>query len=147
MIVTAGGTAIAPYLAMTAISHYMTTQPWTIERSATLADAHAIMREHLIRHLPVLDKGRLIGVVSQGDLHLLESIAEFDLETVSVDEAMTAHPFIVTADMALDEVVEIMAKHKYGSVIVMGREGVEGVFTAVDACRVLADVLRREAAA
>jgi len=40
-----------------AISRVMSTQPCTVERSATLADAHDIMRGHQIRHLPVLDHG------------------------------------------------------------------------------------------
>jgi acetoin utilization protein AcuB len=127
---------------MPSVSRYMVEQPWTIPRTATLADAHKKMREHSIRHLPVVDGSELVGVVSLGDLHLLETIAEFSLEDVTVDEAMTARPFIVTGDAPLDEVVDIMAEHKYGSVIVMGRSGVEGIFTAVDACRVLADLLR-----
>src|SRR4051812_19603913 len=43
------------------ISRYMTRQPWTIRMDATLAEARALMREHGIRHLPVLDAGRLRG--------------------------------------------------------------------------------------
>jgi acetoin utilization protein AcuB len=128
---------------MPAISRYMTKQPVTIDRSTTLAEAHRIMREHDIRHLPVLEEGRLTGIVTQRDLHLLETIGDLDLDGILVDEAMTDHPFIVTGDTGVDEVAEIMADHKYGSVIVVGRDGVEGIFTAVDACRVLADVLRR----
>jgi acetoin utilization protein AcuB len=127
---------------MPAISHYMTKQPRTIERTATLAAAHALMRQHHIRHLPVVEGTKLVGVVSVGDLHLLETVADFPLDSVNVDEAMSEHPFIVTGDTALDDVVEIMANKKYGSVIVMGREGVEGIFTTDDACRVLAEVLR-----
>jgi acetoin utilization protein AcuB len=127
---------------MPAISHYTTKQPWTIERTATLAAAHVLMREHHIRHLPVLDRGDLVGIVSLGDLHLLETLAEFPFDSVTVDEAMTAHPFIVTGDTALDDVAEIMADKKYGSVIVMGRDGVEGIFTTADACRALAETLR-----
>jgi acetoin utilization protein AcuB len=128
---------------MTAISHYMSKQPWTVALTATLDDAHRLMREHHIRHLPVIDKGELVGIVSQGDLHLIETIADFPLDAVNVDEAMTKKPFVITGDTPLDEVVEIMAEHKYGSAIVMGREGVEGIFTSVDACRVLAELLRR----
>jgi acetoin utilization protein AcuB len=60
---------------------------------------------------------------------------------------MTERPFIVTGDTALEEVVAIMSEHKYGSVIVMGRDGVEGIFTAVDACRVLAEMLQRSSLA
>lgn len=126
------------------VSRFMTRQPFTIPRTATLADAHRTMRQHAIRHLPVVaEDDRLVGIVSQGDLHLLETIAEFPLESVTVEEAMTENPFIATSDMALDELVSIMAAHKYGSVIVMGRDGIEGIFTAVDACRALAELLGR----
>src|SRR5690349_15680485 len=125
------------------VSHYMTAQPWTIERDASLRDAEQLMRSHEIRHLPVLEDGQLVGVVSDRDLRLLEATAGVNASTTHVDEAMTERPFIVTGDTALDEVVSIMSEHKYGSVIVMGRDGIEGIFTAVDACRVLADVLQR----
>jgi len=117
---------------MPAISRYMTSQPWTIERTASLAEAHKLMRDHQIRHLPILDEGRLIGIVSQGDLHLLETVADFALDSVSVEEAMTPNPCTVTSDMPLDDVVEIMSEKKYGAALVMGRDGVEGIFTTVE---------------
>lgn len=102
-----------------------------------------MMREHDIRHLPVVDNGELVGIVSRGDLHLLETIADFSLDEVEVDEAMTPDPFYVTQDVPLDYVVDIMARKKYGSAIIVGSEGVEGIFTATDACRVLAELVRR----
>ncbi|MGE0400245.1 MAG: CBS domain-containing protein [Kofleriaceae bacterium] len=129
------------------MSRYMTAKPVTIVRTAMLADAHRILREHAIRHLPVVDDaGNLCGIVSQRDLQLIETLSDVDPESVRVEEAMVENPFIVTGDTALDEVVEIMGEHKYGSVVVMGRSGVDGIFTAVDACRALTEILRREAA-
>ena len=128
------------------ISHYMTSTPCTIDRDDSIANAHAIMRGQHIRHLPVVHDGQLVGIVTQGDLHLLETLGDIDLDTTPVSEAMRENPFIVTGDTALDDVVEIMADKKYGSAIVVGRAGVEGIFTAVDACRVLAQTLRREVA-
>jgi acetoin utilization protein AcuB len=50
---------------------------------------------------------------------------------------------MVTSDAPVDEVAQIMSEKKYGSVIVMGRDGIEGIFTAVDACRVLAEILQQ----
>ena len=128
---------------MPPVSHYMTAQPWTIERDASLREADQLMRAHQIRHLPILEDGRLVGVVSERDLRLLEAGAGVNAATTHVDKAMIERPFVVTGDTALDEVVTIMSEHKYGSVIVMGREGVEGIFTSVDAGRVLAEVLQR----
>ena len=53
---------------MPPISRYMTRQLWTIERGATLTDAHQLMRAHAIRHLPVMDNGQLVGLISIGDV-------------------------------------------------------------------------------
>ncbi|MBS1123999.1 MAG: domain protein AcuB [Deltaproteobacteria bacterium] len=127
---------------MPAISRYMTPQPWTIKRDASLREAHQLMHEHKIRHLPVFEDGQLVGVVTDRDLRLLEAVAHMDAASTHIEEAMSERPFIVTSDTPVDEVVQIMSEKKYGSVIVMGREGIEGIFTAVDACRVLAEVLQ-----
>jgi acetoin utilization protein AcuB len=129
-------------MTLPAISHYMTAKPYTIDRLASLAEAHRLMKEHGVRHLPVLDDGDLCGIVSERDLHMIESVIGADPTSTSVDTAMTDRPFVVTSDTLLDEVVEIMTDHKYGSVVVMGHDGVEGIFTTVDACRALAEVLR-----
>lgn len=129
---------------MPAVSRYMTRPAVMIARTATLQEAHEVMRDHRIRHLPVLDDaGNLCGVVSQRDLHLVETLADADATTSTVEEAMENYPFVVTSDTALDEVLDIMGEHKYGSVVVMGKQGVEGVFTTVDACLAFARFLRR----
>jgi acetoin utilization protein AcuB len=125
----------------------MTANPVTVGRTSTLAEAHRLMREHAVRHLPVLDDaGELCGIVSERDLHLIETLTDASPEDARVEDAMVERPFVVTGDTALDEVVEIMGEHKYGSVVVMGRGGVEGIFTAVDACEVLAQIVRRAVA-
>jgi len=131
---------------MPSISRYMTQRPLTIDRLATLTDAERVMRDHKIRHLPVVDKGSLCGIVSERDVRLLSAAPGIDPDTTLVHAAMTDHPFTVTSDAPLDEVLEIMAEHKYGSVVVLGRDGIEGIFTAVDACGAFADVIRRATA-
>jgi CBS domain-containing protein len=127
---------------MPPVSRFMTTRPITIDHRSTLAVARRLMHANAIRHLPVVGDKRLLGIVSERDLQLLESTAKLDPDTVRVDQVMTPNPFIVTGDTALDEITEIMAEHKYSSVIVMGRDGVEGIFTAVDACQALTRILR-----
>lgn len=126
---------------MTTVARYMTPAPHTIGRSASLARAHELMRTNDIRHLPVVDAGRLVGIVSQGDLHLLETLADFPLESVDVAEAMTSPPYVVEPDAPLDQVADTMAKHKYGCAVIRNRDGVvAGVFTTVDALRALAEL-------
>ena len=58
----------------------MTSQPLTIGRQQSLTTAHRLMRDHRVRHLPVLEHGELIGVVSQRDPYFLETIRECRME-------------------------------------------------------------------
>ena len=129
---------------MPPMSRYMTRQPWTIRSDATMTQAHTLMRRHAIRHLPVLDGGALVGLVSERDLHLIETLPGSDPTVVTVEEAMTSDVYTVDPDAPIDVVVEHMAHRKQGSAIVVDRNGIiVGIFTTVDALQVLADVLRK----
>ena len=131
---------------MPPISRYMSRQPWTIRKDATMAQAHALMRAHKIRHLPVLDAKELVGVVTERDLHLIETLPGSDPTETTVEEAMTVDVYAVGPEDPVATVVENMASHKYGSAIVVDRRGaVEGIFTTVDALQVLAEMLHRTA--
>jgi len=110
-----------------------------------MSEAHRLMREKRLRHLPVLSQGRLVGLVSLGDLHLLERLEGVDPERVRVKDAMTPEPYCVRPDARLDEVVDVMAGNKYGSALVADAEGVVGIFTTVDALEAFGRVLRGEA--
>jgi acetoin utilization protein AcuB len=132
---------------MPSMSRYMTRQPWTIPKDAKMSHAHRLMRMHHIRHLPVLDRGQLVGMVTERDLHLIETLPGGDPDEVTVAEAMTAEVYVVCADDPVDGVVEKMADHKYGSAVVVNQHGtVAGIFTTIDAMQVLAEVLRRATA-
>lgn len=124
-----------------AIQKYMTTQPHSIGQEQTMATAHRMMREHRFRHLPVLTAGKLVGLLSDRDLNLVETLRDVDPEKVLVEDAMTSDPFTVSPDAPLDEVVSTMAEHKYGCAVVMQNGKLVGIFTTVDACRAFAELL------
>ena len=124
----------------------MTVSPVVIGIGDTIADAHRLMRERGIRHLPVLDAGRLVGVVSQRDLYLAESLAGVDPATDTVREAMSGEPYAVPPGAPLEEVAATMAERRLGSAIVVDRGAVIGVFTTVDALRALAGLAGRRRA-
>jgi acetoin utilization protein AcuB len=127
------------------IYKYMTVCPLTVGRTELLQEAKKLMVEKGIRHLPVLDAGVLVGVVSERDADLVLALAGKSHAKVSVEDAMTSEPFIVSADAKLSRVTSDMAKHKYGCAIVVERGAVAGVFTTVDALRVLSKLLEAEA--
>ena len=123
------------------IKKYMTTDVQTIGDEQPMSVAHRLMREQHIRHLPVLHQGKLVGIVSDRDLRLVETLQDVDPKKIAVSEAMTTDTFVVTPDAGLDEVVSAMAANKHGSAVVADHGHVVGIFTTVDACRAFADLL------
>lgn len=123
------------------IQKYMTTSPHSIGVDQSLARAHQAMRDNAIRHLPVLSGGRLVGILTDRDLGLVESLKDVDPTKVTVEDAMSTSVYAVAPDAPLDEVAATMAEHRYGSAIVMQNGKVVGIFTTVDACRALSELL------
>ena len=128
------------------IQKYMTTTPHTIGNDQTIAKASAIMSEHRIRHLPVLRGGQLLGVLSDRDVKLIEGFRDVDATKTLVDEAMTEQPYTVAPETPLDEVVATMAEKKFGSAVVVQNHKVVGIFTTVDACLALSELLQKRLA-
>ena len=123
----------------------MTPSPHTIGQEQPLSVGYRLMREHGIRHLPVLHGGKLVGVLSQRDLHFIETLEDVDPEKVEVNEAMTQDTYAVGPRTTLRKVAAEMAEHKYGSAVVLDKERVVGVFTTVDGMRVLSQLARGRA--
>ncbi|MCZ7682005.1 MAG: CBS domain-containing protein [Sandaracinaceae bacterium] len=119
------------------VREHMTESPHTIGKDQTLDRASAVMRAHGIRHLPVLEGGTLLGILSNRDVYLIETLDDVDPASVTVEEAMTAEPYAVAPDTPLKEVVDEMIAHKYGAAVVMEGRDVSGIFTTIDALRVL----------
>jgi acetoin utilization protein AcuB len=123
------------------VRQYMTEAPHTVGAEQTLAAAHELMRKYQVRHLPVLHGGKLVGLLSVRDLHLVETLPDVDPNQVLVEEAMSGEPFTVRPDADLAEVAAEMAEQKLGSAVVTDGTKVIGVLTTVDALRALADAL------
>lgn len=122
------------------VERYMTPLPQTIDASAMMQRAHEIMRQHKIRHLPVLESGELVGVVTMRDLHLLESLKDVDPAAVPVSDAMSRKPYTVEPKQSIDKVAAHMAAFKIGSAVVVEEGSVAGIFTTHDALRALVHI-------
>jgi acetoin utilization protein AcuB len=99
------------------------------------------MRAHGIRHLPVLDGGRLVGLLSQRDVYLVETLPGANAAEVRAEEAMVPDVLTTNPDAALADVVEEMVERKAGSAVVMENQLVIGVLTTIDAMKALLDRL------
>jgi acetoin utilization protein AcuB len=127
---------------MPPIDRYMTRGPYSLAMSDSALLARDRMQSHSIRHLPVIEGDRLVGVVSQRDVELVAAVPGVDLGHVEVGRIM-GPPYYVWSETPLDEVSDLMSASKTDYVVVRGGHGVEGIFTAVDALAALSDLLRR----
>jgi acetoin utilization protein AcuB len=124
-----------------AIENFMTRSVHTIGTKSPLTEAHRMMNDHGIRHLPVLEGGRLVGMLSQRDLHLIETLRDVDPKEVIVEEAMSQDAYTVTPETPLAGVAREMGAHKYGSAVIIRGAQVLGIFTTTDALKALDTVL------
>jgi acetoin utilization protein AcuB len=125
------------------VREYMSPSPHTIGRDQTLFFAHSMMRDHKIRHLPVLDAAEIVGVVSQRDLYFVETLRDVDPRVVQIDDAMSQSVYSVSPDDSLESVAAVLAETKYGCALVVDKGKLVGIFTSVDATRALVSLLKK----
>ena len=98
------------------------------------------MRTNTIRHLPVVQQGKLVGLIAERDLALIDGLSERKRDKIQVRQLMRIHPFMCGPDDSLIDVVRVMIEHKLGSVIVVEQGVPVGVFTTIDAMRRLVEL-------
>ncbi len=124
----------------------MTPFPHHIDAGASLAAARQMIEQFDIRHLPVFERGDIIGVVSERDLeraHMPGHPLRDETELV-VGDLCTRRPYFVDVSDPLDRVLDAMTDQRIGSALVLKDGDLAGVFTAMDACRLLANTLREQ---
>ena len=121
------------------VQAYMTPSPHTIGRDQTLERAARMFREYHVRHLPVLAGGHLVGMLSERDVALVETLSVDSTKEV-VESAMSQDCYTVAPTDSLGQVATHMAQHKYGSAVVTIEDQVVGVLTTVDVCRALGEL-------
>ncbi|MCK6552030.1 CBS domain-containing protein [Myxococcota bacterium] len=124
------------------IGQYMTPAAHFVAPSDSLVTAQSLMEAHVIRHLPVVDAGKVVGMVTMSDLYVMESTFAFDPEKTEVSSAMSAEVYTVEPGELLETVAAEMADRRIGSAVIIEGGELRGVFTTTDACRVLAEVLK-----
>ncbi len=127
-----------------AVKWAMTPFPWFIHAQDRLPRAVEVMREQGIRHLPVTRDGRLVGVVTERDIQLAESMRPDpgEREALSVEDVAALDPYVVDIGERLDRVLLEMAERRIGSALVVKHGKLAGILTASDACRAFGEFLQ-----
>lgn len=125
----------------TLIEESMTEYPCLVQPRTTVLQALDLLQRNRVRHLPVVDKGRVVGVLSERDLKQAELLS--DSMGMIVSDVMTPNPYCVKLGTPLAEVTEVMADRKLGSAVILNELGsVVGIFTTTDALHVLTQALK-----
>lgn len=129
------------------VKHWMSTNVITIDEDDSMQHAINLMKENVIRMLPVLRKGRLIGIVSDTDLKrasasdaTLLDVHEmlYLISKIKVHDIMTKNPLTVSEDYTVEETVEVLLKNKISGVPVVNKSGaLVGIITRDDLFKVL----------
>jgi acetoin utilization protein AcuB len=122
----------------------MTPFPHSVDIDSPVAAAIGLMKERGFRHLPVVEEGALRGVLTDRDVRsaLGRNIGFHNAGELRVRDLFQDDAYTVEADVPLDQVAATMAERHIGSALVTKQGKLVGVFTATDACRALARVLR-----
>jgi acetoin utilization protein AcuB len=135
---------LSDYGHMPSVGAVMTPFPHAVGPDASVLDVEHMMQAHRIRHVPVQEDGRVLGVVSERDLHQLvhAALPEADKARLRIRLLLRQAPYAVEMNAPLDEVVLEMAERHIASAAVLRHGRLAGIFSTVDACRLLGEILR-----
>ncbi|MCX8073020.1 MAG: CBS domain-containing protein [Candidatus Binatia bacterium] len=128
----------------------MQTEVVTLNARDHLDLADSLMRLGRIRHMPVVEDGKLVGILSQRDLfragistvlHLRPSAEREWLAKIPVREVMTAPVITATPNMPVRQAVNLLLEHKIGCLPVVDRGELVGLVSETDFLRYLARLL------
>ncbi|MGB5555713.1 MAG: CBS domain-containing protein [Flavobacteriaceae bacterium] len=133
----------------TPISSIMTTNLVLLNTTDGLDKAEHLFKKHKIRHIPVVDGGKIKGMLSLTDLLRISFVDgayedEDSVETVVYDmftipQVMAKHVQSVTPDATIKEVAEILSKKEYHALPVVQNEKLVGIVTTTDLIKYLLD--------
>lgn len=131
------------------VEEIMTTKVFTVEQHDLIDRVFFLINYEKIRHLPVVEKGKVIGIVSDRDLYkalgpksnsnaIEGSAKNSELHVVStrVQNIMRRGVITTTPDSKVSEVAGLMAEHKIGALPVVSNNKLVGIVSATDILRV-----------
>jgi acetoin utilization protein AcuB len=120
------------------IVNLMTSDPITINSHDTLSKAKAIMDVGGFRRVPVVDNGRLIGILTERDLRKYSGF----LESTRVNAAMRTALITITPHDTVEDAARLMLRHKIGGLPIVDAGRLVGIITTTDLLRAFLIVVK-----
>ncbi|MEZ4593501.1 MAG: CBS domain-containing protein [Chloroflexota bacterium] len=129
------------------VKDWMSRDVITAVPTLGLLDADALMREHNIRRLPVVENGRLVGIVTYGDVREARPSAANSLSTwemnyllasLNLAEVMTRQPKFISPEATIGEAADLMLANRISALpVVDGNDALVGIITESDIFRMV----------
>jgi CBS domain-containing protein/nucleotide-binding universal stress UspA family protein len=129
------------------VREWMTTVPVTVRPDAPVAEAQHLMRHRRIRHLPVVEGGRLVGIITDRDVRttlpspatsLAVGEIRYLLDRLLVERVMTRSVITIGPDAPIADAVGLVLAHRIGALPVMEDDRLVGIITETDLLRAFA---------
>jgi len=112
---------------MLSINEIMTTDLFTLQAEASLAEAEQLMKEHRVRHIPIIDDAnKLLGLITQRDILASASTG------ASVGDVMRRDIYTISETADMRAAALMLQKHKIGSLPVVQDDRLVGIITDSD---------------
>lgn len=109
----------------------MTPDPWVVAPDDPVGDAWATMKNHGFRHLPVVDGGRVVGILSTSDVgRYVAQVPELMVRRVA--DFMTPNPTTIAPDLPIEAAAAQMALRKFNCLPVVEKGQLVGIVTTFD---------------
>lgn len=135
------------------IRDWMTPQPVTVTSNSSIQDAYWRMIDNKVRRLPVVDEGRLVGIITLEDLRRMEPPTGIGLDLVkityalsrmTVRQVMTGDPRTITPDAQLIDAARLMLEHEISALPVVEENQLVGIITESDIFRALVELEEKD---
>jgi len=125
------------------VGEYTTPCPVTASLDIPFEEIVKILESGKIRHLPIIENDRPVGIISSRDVGLLTKHVE--QKNIIAQDLMTPGPYLISPTLPLEKAAFYLSKYKIGSALVVDDDGkLTGIFTSTDALNALVEVIRGE---
>jgi acetoin utilization protein AcuB len=135
------------------VADIMTANPITVTPRNAIRTAINLMREGGFRRLPVVDRSKLVGIITDRDLRRAANSPyvvrekwydNFVLDHIEVGTCMTVDPVTISPDATVAEAARLLRDHKIGGLPVVTEGQLVGIITETDMLNFLIELLERQ---
>jgi acetoin utilization protein AcuB len=111
----------------------------TITRDCPIKEAMRLMKKHEIRHLPIVENDRFMGIVTESDIRAVHLASM--IEEISIADIMLTKPISISPDTPLEVAACLLVENRISGLPVIENDRLVGMLTTTDICRAFIEIM------